>query len=99
VIYYCSFADDVFRGAVMVRAKSVPDALKRINKLGLNPGGEMAAAPMPDDFPQDLSGHLDILFNRQELEKLFEPSGGVVRSGNAGYPEGTEVVCAECNEN
>ena len=47
--HYLSFADEVFRGAVVIKAHGVVDALGRLNQLGQNPGGEILCVAIPDD--------------------------------------------------
>src|SRR5216684_837722 len=46
---YLSFAASGFRGAVIIRAHGLTDALLQCNALRINPGGEVCAWPITDD--------------------------------------------------
>jgi hypothetical protein len=47
---YLSFADDDgFRGAVVIRAHGIADASHQCHLRGINPGGQVLAADIPDD--------------------------------------------------
>jgi hypothetical protein len=47
--HYVSFADKVFKGAVVIRVHGITDALLKINALRQNPGGEVLCVPIPRD--------------------------------------------------
>jgi hypothetical protein len=46
-LWYLSFADGAFRGAVIVRAFGITDAVEQAHQRGINPGGAVAAMPVP----------------------------------------------------
>jgi hypothetical protein len=48
--HYVSFADKVFHGVVIIQAHGITDALTKCNILGINPGGQVMAVPMPDEI-------------------------------------------------
>lgn len=62
---YLSFADSEFRGAVVVKARGVIDALFKINSLGQNPGGEVFCVEMPEGITPDP----DLKFQNRLLTK------------------------------
>lgn len=70
---YLSFADaDGFRGGCVVEAKGIIGAVARCNVLGINPGGEVMLADIPDEvlasIPDDAK---DVLLSRERLREVF----------------------------
>lgn len=47
---YTSFADDVFKGVVIIKGHGITDALSKCNILGINPGGQVICVPLPDEI-------------------------------------------------
>lgn len=71
--FYLSFADDDgFRGAAIVEAKGILGATLYCNLLGINPGGEVMAIPIPEDqladIPKDAK---DVLLSKDRLNQIF----------------------------
>jgi hypothetical protein len=68
--WYLSFADDTgFLGAVIVKAHGITDAMFKTQHLGINPGGEIAAIPIPEDhIPADK--YFNRLLSKQEIDEL-----------------------------
>ena len=48
-LWYLSFSDGAFRGACFVSAFGMIDAIEQAHLLGINPGGNVAAAPVSPD--------------------------------------------------
>lgn len=47
--HYLSFADEKFNGAVILQCHGVTDGVMQTHALGINPGGQVMAVPMPDE--------------------------------------------------
>lgn len=47
---YVSFADEVFRGVVIIKAHGITDAVTKIHALNINPGGQVICLPMPNEM-------------------------------------------------
>ena len=68
--FYLSFADGEFRGAVVVKAKGVVHALRRVNELGQNPGGEVLCVGLPkDEIPEPR--FCDRLLTKPEITEMW----------------------------
>jgi hypothetical protein len=50
VWHYVSFADEQFRGVVVIQAHGIGDAISKCHRLNINPGGEVIAIPIPDEI-------------------------------------------------
>lgn len=48
--HYVSFADEVFRGVVVIKAHGITDAVRLCHALNINPGGQVMCVPMPDEI-------------------------------------------------
>jgi hypothetical protein len=73
-LIYLSFADgDGFRGAAIVEAKGILSATLRCNTLGINPGGEVMAIPVPEaqivDIPEDAK---NVLLSKTGSNKFLD---------------------------
>ena len=69
-LWYMSFASDAgFLGAVMVMANNAVHAAERAWELGINPGGEVMALPVPDgvEVPPEFR---DRLLSREDIGRL-----------------------------
>lgn len=51
--HYCSFADEVFLGAVIIEGHGAIDIATKTGALGINPGGQMICAPIPLEYLPD----------------------------------------------
>lgn len=70
---WCSFADEGFLGVAIIRAWNVGHAAMIAHELGINPGGECMAAPVPEQFgppPAELDHKL--VTDRDELDRLTQ---------------------------
>ena len=47
--WYLSFADKKFIGAVVIQARGIISARIGCARLGINPGGQLVAIPIPDE--------------------------------------------------
>jgi hypothetical protein len=103
--FWCSFADDVFRGVILVDAASDTAALDAINSAGINPGGQVSLLPLPESDGSDEAEatyalpRLTLLL-RDDLEKAM----AVTRVGDMSEAEidtlqsHLKIVCESCNE-
>jgi len=53
--HYVSFADEVFRGVVLIKAHGITDAVSKCHRLNINPGGQVMCVPMPDDVIEQVN--------------------------------------------
>ncbi|MGC1583318.1 MAG: hypothetical protein WA766_17670 [Candidatus Acidiferrales bacterium] len=67
---YLSFADSTFRGAVVVKAHGITDALFKVNALKQNPGGEVLCVEIPDDKIPDPK-FCNRLLNKEEIAEMW----------------------------
>ncbi len=52
--WYCSFADETFRGVCIIEARGVVGCAIRAHELAISPGGQMVAIPIDrEDLPPD----------------------------------------------
>jgi hypothetical protein len=103
--FWCSFADDVFRGVILVNAVSSRAALATINAGGLNPGGQVSLVPLP---VSDGSPEVEAIYALPRLTVLsreaLEQSVAIMRVGDLSTDEKDglrahmDVVCEPCNE-
>lgn len=76
--WWLSFADappDGFLGAVLIRARGFASAVELTWKKGINPGGEVRGAQLPDGINPPLDA-VERLLSRSDIE---EKLGGVGR--------------------
>ena len=81
--FYLSFVDDTgFLGIIVVKAHGPTTALKRAHELQINPGGQVMAVRLPDDYHSHMLQPIeevgDRLLSREEAEAAF---GELKRSG------------------
>ena len=73
-LLWCSFADSDkpkgkrFLGVVITEAADVDEASDKCWKLGINPGGEMLAFPMPPDCDEAKNHPHDVLLTQEQVE-------------------------------
>lgn len=67
---YLSFADEEFKGGVVIEAHGIIDAVTRCNMLGINPGGEVMCF---DVDPENLLAEKfrNRLINKAEMTDAF----------------------------
>jgi hypothetical protein len=69
---YLSFAQGkLFLGGVITKAKGFMHAIAKTKKLQINPGGEVAGLPIPEDEVPDAK-YLDRLLTKEELNEFWE---------------------------
>ena len=78
--WYLSFAgEDGWRGAVMVLARGFTSAVQVANRLGINPGGEIAGEHLPMEFFTKVPDkYKDRLLNRDDLDQFDKDMGCVL---------------------
>lgn len=75
--WWLSFSDGLFLGAVLIRARGFITAVELARKKGINPGGEVRGAQLPDDINPSLDV-VDRLLSRRDID---EKLGGAERWG------------------
>jgi hypothetical protein len=100
-LWYLSFASDDhgFLGATVVEADDAEAAVGRATRIGLNPGGEVAIVPVPQEAEPEARKLLNRLASEAELRG--EHGGKKVKemSEEERAEFGlTTVVCESCNE-
>lgn len=69
---YLSFADEKFRGVVVIKAHGLVDAISRTHALGINPGGQVMGVDMPDEIvaqvPEDCRTRL---LTKAEVQRIW----------------------------
>jgi hypothetical protein len=71
-----SFADNGFKGAVIVKAHGVSDGLMKINLLGINPGGQVMAVDIPEETSSLVTPDMtNRLLSREDIDKY---AGGAI---------------------
>jgi hypothetical protein len=72
--FYLSFAgEEGFRGACIVEANGILSAVLHCNILGINPGGEVMAIPVPEDQVKDIpEGATNVLLSKEKLYQIFD---------------------------
>ena len=83
---YLSFADDTFRGAVVVKAHGITDALFKVNALDINPHGEVLCVPIPEDKSPD-SKFLNRLLTKEEITEMWGEPCKSIREWDEEEPE------------
>ena len=69
--FYLSYADDDgFLGAVIVEARGPVHAFELAQRLGINPGGEVAAWEVPAELPPPAEA-TNRLLSKHDLDRLF----------------------------
>lgn len=75
--FWLSFCDtdkpagSQFLGVAIVRAHSLPEAIRVAHVLGINPGGEVQSLELPDGVKID-GGSMEQLLSRVEAEALWQ---------------------------
>jgi hypothetical protein len=70
--HWVSFADEVFRGAVVIQAHGVTDAATKCHALNINPGGQVMALPMPPEIlAQVPESYRNRLLTKAEVKELW----------------------------
>jgi len=69
--WYLSFADDTFRGGVVVRGDDVVSALEEANRLGINPGGQVLGVPLTSDHVPAAS-YRERLLSRDDCDACWD---------------------------
>jgi hypothetical protein len=93
-LYYLSFASDTaFLGCVFVEGRELVDAVRAAHRLGINPGGEVLGAPVPEDMMPPTSYRRRLL-TEPELEEVDRVVGGsgLVRGVSSDAGLGAENV-------
>lgn len=68
--WYLSFADDDgFRGAAIVEADTMLEAVRQTNVIGINPHGEVCGVRYPDDVPLPDTKYLNRLLTKEDVQK------------------------------
>jgi hypothetical protein len=75
--HYLSFAGDVFLGAAIVKAHGIVHASLVCHGLGINPGGQVLGAPIPDD-KLPAKQYLNRLLTREDIQE-FWPDAKTIR--------------------
>lgn len=87
--WYISFADEhSFRGAVVVHARGIEDAVARAWALGINPGGEALGLQLPHSVgvPADA---INRLLSKGDIDRLIGPGKTIGE-----YAEGDDAEAA-----
>jgi hypothetical protein len=72
-LFYLSFATDAgFLGACVVEARTVAHAARRCHELGINPGGEVLGAPIPNELRSKWLPFLNKRVGKAELDAAFD---------------------------
>lgn len=69
-LYYLSFSDGAFLGAVWIRAFGPRHAIVRTGQLGINPGGHVKIVRVPDNVPASALPPADYYDRLCDLETL-----------------------------
>lgn len=70
-LWYFSFADENgFRGAVITKTRGITSGLMKINRMGINPHGEVLANALPEGTPI-LDELLDRVLSKADLKAAF----------------------------
>ena len=69
--WYLSFVDDIFLGAVVVRASDAIDAIKEAHALKINPGGEVLAMQVEDESGLPPSEFRERLLSKAEVMQIW----------------------------
>jgi hypothetical protein len=100
--WYISFATDAkFLGATVVAGTDAVDAINEATRRGINPGGEAAIFPLPEEAksnPDVMS-----IFNRLADESEMMAQGGVKHADLSpefadAFADHSTLVCQDCNE-
>ena len=69
--HYVSFADKSFKGAVIIKAHGINDALMKINLLQINPGGEVLCIQFPEDMVLPEPSFRNRLLSKEDVLELW----------------------------
>ena len=84
-------------GVVIVSAKNPHAALKKVNSLGINPGGEAAMWPCSKSEADKLGR--DKLLTRAELSAHgYKSNREVSNEQKKNFMDAAYIVCQSCNE-
>lgn len=90
--YYLSFSkpksEGGWQGGIFVHAHGLVTAIERVNKLGINPGGEVLGGPHDPVKPE----LMDRLLSFQQMEESFGELQHLKTSNHHG-----PVCCMDCN--
>lgn len=76
--FYFSFARDGWLGSCLVEAPTLSLAVTKTHILGINPGGEILATPVPDEgmaLVAEDKRHI-LITDREEIGNLFGEGDG-----------------------
>lgn len=76
MLWWLSFADEQFLGAAIVEAAGFPEALGVVNRLGINPGGDVRGFQLPSDAPGVADEWMNRLLTLEDLRNLDRAGGG-----------------------
>ena len=81
--FYMSFADEQFRGVVIMKGHGVADCLSRCHRMQINPGGEVMCVPMTGEMVSQVpeADRLRLL-TKQEVQRIW-PDAKSVREHEA----------------
>ena len=92
-LFYISFANRKFLGAVLVNAETTLEALKSATEQGLNPGGSAMIIVVPDHLVQTFEPLRGRLLSEQQIVELGPVIRGIPINRDVEY----NVVCEDCN--
>jgi hypothetical protein len=69
--FYISFADETFKGCVIIKAHGITDALMKTHALNINPGGQVLAVPIPDTLTLPDESDRNRLLNREDVKRIW----------------------------
>jgi len=73
-LFYLSFSDGRFLGAIWTRALGSMHAIVRTHQLGINPGGEVMIVKIPADVPDSAlppSAYYDRLVDLETMKRIL----------------------------
>lgn len=88
--------DEVFIGAILTECNSLEEAVEHVNRLGINPGGEVAGWTL--DFDEELSLYpIDVLISKDDM---IRAEGEVKTLGELedDVKHAAQFLCSPCNE-
>jgi hypothetical protein len=82
--WHCiSFADEVFRGVVIIKAHGLTDAIVRCHVLQINPGGQVIAMPISDEIIALVpEADRNRLLSREDVQRIW-PDAKSIREREA----------------
>lgn len=73
VWWYLSFAENGWRGSVIVMGTDIITACEEAFRLKINPGGQVLGLPIPVNADLDLANTNRLITNREEAENPGNP--------------------------